>query len=285
MIGADSMNVTHLDASVDSAREIWNDLTQLPFGKGNRLNVVRHADSLLKSPRFTQFISDRGKMPRAFTIFVSDEAIIPKAENAEGKMEMIPPLVFLKTRGALIECRPFTETTAKYAVEWVKTKADIRGVVAEQVLNRSAGQLRHVRDTINKFAVLDIEPTVSLVNELMEEQPGDAFLDALFVLNRKEALKSLAILPQSEYARTLGLVDARLELAGHVHDMLVEKKTTGEIVRSAGNKSFLVPDILPVAKHYDKKRRVRIRKLLALIDTYSDYGAPDGCLELLVAHW
>jgi hypothetical protein len=142
-----------------------------------------------------------------------------------------------------------------------------------------------VRDTLNKLKVVNGEISLRLVDEMFEERPDDTFLNALFAMDRKTALAALREMPRSEYSRTIGLVDARLDLAGLVHDMVIAQRSSGEIARAAGNKGFLVPDMLPVAKYYDKKRRLRIRKYLATVDSYSEYGIPDGALEALVALW
>lgn len=283
-LSVDPVNLVYVDAREVSERLIWNELRQLPFGPGAlRMTVVLGAEKLKDGDTFTQYIKDRGALPRNYVIFISHEEFLRKQE--EGKKPLWEPLEYLKGRGALVECRAFTSATAKHAVEWVKQKADIRGRVAEHLLNRSAGDLRLVRDTIQKLSVFDGEITLRLVSEMLEERPSDSFLGALFALDRKTALKALQELPKSEYNRTLGLVDARLDLAGLVHDLLVAHKSSGEIARAAGNKGFLVPEMLPVAKHYNKNRRIRIRNYLAIVDGYTQYGVPDGALEGLIAVW
>jgi len=282
-ITVDPINLVYLDARDDSPRHIWNELRQYPFGNNaTRLTIVRGAEELPLDENFTQYVKDRSALPRNYVIFISTEDQLRKKEETRS---LADALDYLKGRGSVIECRPFTVSTAKHAVTWVKEKADLRGRVAEYVLNRATGDLRLVRDTLNKLSVIDGEVSMRLVDEMFEARPDDTFLGALFALDRKTALASLREMPKSEYSRTIGLVDARLDLAGLVHDLMIEQKTSGEIARAAGNKGFLVPDMLPHAKHYDKKRRLRIRKYLATVDGYSEYGVPDGALEGLVAIW
>ena len=286
-VHTDDLNYSVIDASELSPRAVWNELLQLPFGtQGARTSVVLHADGLLDTPQFESYVRSRGKFPRNYVIFVADSAALPREEVARGRGELVKPLLFLKTRGTLIECRAFTASSAKWAVEWVKSKGNIRGQVAVHLLNRATGDLRLVRDTLAKLELFPGEITIGVVNEILEDRPDDAFLDALFGLDKKTALAALKELPRDQHTRALGLVDARLELAGLVHDMLVERKSPGEIARAAGNKSFLVPDILPFAKYYDKKRRLRIRSVLAVLDEYTvDYSLPDGAMHALVASW
>lgn len=282
-LAPDPINMVYLDAREDSPRHIWNELRQLPFGTlATRVTIVRGAENLLLDENFVQYVKDRAYLSRNYVIFVSSEEQLRRQDDSRF---LVDELEFLKTRGALIECRAFTASTAKHAVTWVREKADIRPRVAEHLLNRATGDLRLVRDTINKLNVFPGEVTLRVVDEMFEARPDDTFLGALFALDRKTALLALKEMPRSEWSRTIGLVDARLDLAGLVHDMMIEHKTSGEIARAAGSKGFLVPDMLPVAKHYDKKRRLRIRKYLATVDGYTEYGVPEGALEGLVALW
>jgi DNA polymerase III delta subunit len=284
VIPADAVNTVHLDAREQTPRYIWNELRQYPFGQdATRLTIVYGAEDLPLDEDFIQYIKDRGALPRNYVIFVSSEDQLRKKED--NARSVVDALEYLKGRGAVIECRPFTASTAKHAVTWVKEKAELRGRVAEYILNRATGDLRLVRDTLNKLKVIKGDVSLRLIDEMFEAQPDDTFLGALFALDRKTALAVLQEMPRSEYSRTIGLVDARLDLAGLVHDMLIQQKSSGEIAKAAGNKGFLVPDMLPVAKHYDKKRRLRIRKYLATVDSYSQYGVPEGALEALVAIW
>ena len=283
VIAPDDINMVYLDARDVTERSVWNDLRQLPFGNNvNRLTVVRGAERLKNDSLFIQYIKDRGALPRNYVIFISSEEGARRSSEGKGIWE---PLEYLKTRGTMVECKPFTSSTAKHAVEWVKQKADVKGRVAEYLLNRATGDLRLVRDTIRKLSVFPNEISLKVVSEMFEEKPADSFLGALFSLDKKTAMHSISEIPKNEYSKTLGLVDARLELAGLVHDMLIQHKTRGEIAKAAGNKGFLVPEILPVAKHYDKKRRLRIRSYLAMVDSLSEHGVPNGALEGLVVLW
>lgn len=284
-LNPDPINLVYLDAKEESERFIWNDLRQLPFGNNKtKLTVIRGAERLKQADWFIQYIKDRSALPRNYVVFVSSESFLRKGEDESRRMLWLP-LEYLKTRGAIVECKAFTTSTAKHAVTWVRDKLDIRGRVAEFLLNRATGDLRLVRDTMNKMAQFPGEVTLRHISEMFEEQPNDTFLGALFSLDRKTAMKALKELPKTEYSKTLGLVDARLELAGLVHDLMVQRKSPGDIAKAAGNKGFLVPDMLPVAKHYDKNRRQRIRNYLAVVDSYTEYGVPDGALEALVVIW
>lgn len=278
----DPINMVYLDAREDSERAIWNELRQHPFGANAiRLTIVRGAEKIQNDAAFIQYLKDRASLPRNYVVFVSGEPALRKDQEDN----LWPGHSYLKTRGSIVECRPFTATSAKHAVEWVKQKANIQGRAAEHLLNSSAGDLRLVRDTMRKLSVFPGEITLKVISEMFEERPSDSFLGALFSLDRKTALKALTEVPREDYSRMLGLVDARLDLAGQVHDMLIDQKSSADIARAAGNKGFLVPEMLPIAKHYDKKRRQRIRNYLAVLDSYTQYGVPEGALEALVILW
>jgi DNA polymerase III delta subunit len=161
----------------------------------------------------------------------------------------------------------------------------MRPGVASHLLERANGNIRLVRDLCLKLAMFPQEPTIAMVNELLREHPRDTFAGALLALDRKTALLALAELPQDEYAAVIGTLEANVDLAGLVHDMLVQHKSNSEISRAAGNKRFLVPDLLPVARHYNPTRRASIRQLLSDADEVLRLGERTAVMETLVAYW
>lgn len=283
-------NYVTLVVGEDTERKVWSEVNQHPIGASARLVVIRGAEKLQRMDQLTDFLKHRATNPRTHLLFVSSEARIRRLEPTEeerrnnGKGEIVP---FLKVgvRGHVIECRPYTADTAKHAVTWVQSKVKMRDGVAGHLLNRANGDLRLVRDVCDKLAVFPEEPNLSTINEILSARPRDTFADALLALDRKTALLALERLPTSEYSRVVGLLDFRLDLAGMVHDLLLEHKTPSEIARASGTRGFLVPDLLPVAKHYDAKRRLSIRKMLALADQTLRGGESTGVMEALVTTW
>jgi hypothetical protein len=142
-----------------------------------------------------------------------------------------------------------------------------------------------VRDVCLKLAVFESDITLTDVNMLLTERPRENFADALLALDRKTALLALQDLPKAEYSRTLGYLDSRLDLAGLVHDMQVERKSPTEMGIVLGSQNFLVKDLIPIAKHYDHKRRLQIRNVLATADDALRSGSTEGVLEFVVAFW
>jgi len=268
-------------------REIWAEVAQLPVGTSKRLVVIRGAEKLKQTDRIIDFIRTRTLNSKTFVIFVSNEERARRTEptKEQPKGELVDFLQAFSGKGQIIECRPFTQATAKVAVEWVHNKVTMREGLAAYLLNRTAGDLRLVRDVCRKLALFPGEPTRTAINEMLAERPRDNFVDALVALDKKTALLALERLPVGDYSRTIGQLDSQLDFAGMVHDMLVEHRSPTEIARAAGNKNFLVQDIIPKAKHYDSKRRLEIRKMLATADETIRGGESIGVMESLVAWW
>lgn len=284
-------NFVPLVAGEDSERAIWAEVDQYPIDNGTRLILIRSAEKLKHWNHLLNFIANRTKNSRTFLVFVSSEATTPRLpqteeESREGaRGALVPHIAAFTGKGHVIEARPFTADTAKHAVAWVQSKVPMREGVAAHLLNRSNGDLRLARDLCSKLAVFEGEPTISTINALVSEQPRESFSDALLALNKKSALLALTRIQVSEYPRIIGLLDSRLDLAGLVHDGLVEHKPQYEIARSAGKQNFLVKDIMPVARHYDPKRRLQIRNVLAMADEQLRNGQHVGVLETIVAFW
>lgn len=270
----------------DSERTIWADMAQYPIDKGRRLVVIRNAESLKSYERLTEFISNRTLNPRTYVVLVSGEDRLNRVEGPdEGKLQYAEHLAVFGSKGSLVECRPFTQDTARHAVAWVVSKTGMRDGVAGHLLERANGDLRLVRDTCEKLTVLDGHVSLANINAMLSERPRDTFANSLMALDRKTALLALARLSPNDYSRTLGLIESRVDLAGMVHDMTLQQKSPSEISRAAGDKRFLVSDLIPVAKHYDARRRLHIRRVLAMADEALRSGARVGVMEACVANW
>lgn len=278
-------NYSHFVVGDDSERDIWADVSQYPIDQGKRLVVIRNAEKLKSFDRLTEFIAKRTLNPRTYLVLVSNEEKLNRVPAEDGKTVYAPHLAVFGTKGHLVECRPFTQDTAKHAVTWVVDKTGMREGVAGHLLERANGDLRLVRDLCEKMLVLDAPMTLSNVNHMLSERPRDTFANSLMALDRKTALLALKKMPEADYSRTLGFLDSRLDLAGLVHTMLAQQKTQSEIARAAGDKRFLVGDLMPVAKHYDLRRRQNIRRVLTAADEALRQGARIGVMEAVVTQW
>jgi DNA polymerase III delta subunit len=283
-------NVLTLTAGSDSERGIWAEAHQHPLDNQPRLLVVRSAERLKNKNKIIDWVSQRTSNPKTTVIFVSNEERIPKEQTEEQKKnhEKGESPAYIKAfsgKGAVVECRAFTQETAKHAVAWVQERARISSSIASYLLDRADGDLRVVRDLCGKLAVFPDTISPATVNAMLEQKPRDSFADALLALDKKEALLALEDVPTAEYARLLGFLDYRLELAGLVHDMTSRQASPGEIMRAAGSAAYLVKDLTPIAKHYDIRRRLQIRQVLALADDALQSGQTEGVLEVVCHFW
>lgn len=291
MLDLDAWSYIPIVLGEDPERLVWAALDEHPLGSSQRLVVVQHADRLTQWHRLEQWVKHRTQNPRTHVIFVSDEERLtrtdptPEERRKGAKEELVPHLEAIRGKGPLIECRPFTQATAKHAVTWVRLRLPMREAVAGHLLDRANGDLRLVRDTLFKMRALGVEVTISLVNSMLQAQPRDTFTESLMALDKPAALRALDRLPESDYSRVIGLLDSDIDFAHRIHEMLLEHKTPGEIARAVGNRGFLVSDVIPVAKHYNDKRVREIRALLAVADEHLRQGVRVGLLESLVSGW
>jgi len=284
-------NRVSLVAGEDSERSIWAALDQHPMDTSPRLVVVRHVEKIHEWDRFVQWVKDRSRNPRTYVVMVSSEATVPKTEPTPEERrhgtrpEPLPHIACIGTKGHVVECKPFTSATALRSVEWVRSKAPMRDGIARHLLTRSNWDLRLVRDTCLKLAVFPGEITISVINAMMAEQPRDSFTDALLALDRKTALLAAETIPRDEIGRIIGLLDAKLDKAGMIHDMQSDHRSPGDMAKALGPQAFLLTELIKVSKHYDAKRRLSIRKTLAVADEAYRSGQTTGLLEVVVAFW
>lgn len=275
----------------DRERDIWASLDQHPIDKTMRLVVVRHADQLKHLGRIEQWVKNRTTNPLTYVIFVSDEpalarvTLTPEERKVKIKAELLPHLAAISGKGALIECRPFTQATAKHAVSWVESKIKIRRGVAGHLLDRANGNLRLVRDAVRKLRAFDDEVTKQTIELLLSEQPRSSFVEALLAHDKKTALLALSSTPPTEYSSIIGLLDQRLDVLGTVHDMMVSHQTPAQITLKLGTMGFLAKDLMPISKAYDPKRRLALRKNLSVADEAIKGGIVEGPLQALTLFW
>lgn len=287
LLGVHPWNYTALVAGEDSEREIWAELERHPIDRSTRLVVLRDFEKVKDKARIIPWIEGRASNPKTFVVIVENVERIPTLppEKRGEKPAPEPYVAALARRGHVVECRPFTQATAKHAAAWVRAQVHMEMNVAGHLLNRANGDLRLVRDTCVKLAVLEEAPSIGAIDALLSKRPRADFREALMQRRKKEALFALSRMSPDEYSRTLGQLDADLDLAGLVYDLTNQHKTAGEIARAAGKMAFLVPRIQPHAKHYDPQRRTDLRGLLAVADDAIRGGQRVGVLEGLVAQW
>lgn len=288
-LNPDPWNFISLDAGSLSAREVWNEIDQLPLAEGFRLVQIRNAERLKNMDRLTAWVAQKAQNPKTVLLFLSTDSGIPRVPSDEMKYKRTgapaPFIDALSGKGQVVECKPFTQSTAKHAVAWVQTKANITANLAGYLLDRADGNLRIVRDVCLKLSLFDQDITATTINALLDQKPRDSFVDALLALDKKTALLALRDVPEGDYMKTLGMLDAQLDFAGIVHDLQLEHKTNAEIAKAVGGRAYYLSQITPVAKHYDKKRRAEIRSMLALVDEALQLGQRAGTLEAVTALW
>jgi DNA polymerase III delta subunit len=280
-------NLSKYSVGLHTDAEIWDGLFSASIDGNEALTVVTGADKLTNMHLLPELI--RVKSPKHVVIFVSNEHKIERTpvRQDDGSNKFMLPEHFenFEKKGKIIECIPFTQATAKTAVAWVESKMEAKEGALVQLLNDSNGDLRLVRDVLVKLQWIGEPANIRNVKVLLLGEPSDTLSDALLGLDKSTAMQALAKLPPSDYLQLVGHLDAQMDLAGRVHDMLARRKTVAEIMREVGSQAFLVPAISKVARHYSKDRRLAVRKLLAETDRRLRRGQTEGVMESLVALW
>lgn len=283
----ESWNLSKFVAGVHAEAEIWESLFSASIDGGDSITVVTNAEKLTNMHLLPQLVRD--KSPKHVVVFISGESKVERTseQQEDGSKKMVLPAHFenFEKKGRIIECIPFTQATSKTAVAWIQTKVVAKDNALVHLLNESNGDLRVVRDVIRKLQWLQEPATVRNVNVFLESEPSDAFSDALLAMDKSTAITALVKIPTSEYLQLVGHLDAQVDLAGRVHDMLAQRKSIPEIMRAVGGQAFLVPAISKVARHYTRERRLGMRKLLAETDRRLRRGYSEGIIESLVALW
>jgi DNA polymerase III delta subunit len=276
----------------DPERAVWADLDQHPIdGRTPRLILVRAAERLKHPERIAEWMKTKNKNPLTHVVFVSNdpefarEEPTPEEKKARTKPELKPHLKAIQGKGTLVECKPFTQATAKHAVSWVQSKVEIRRGVAGKLLERANGDLRLTRDAFRKLAEFPEEISEQTINLLLSARPRLGFVDAMLEIDKRAAMLALEFMEPQEYSAAIGMLDQRLELVGTVRDLLVSHASQAQISAALGSQGFLARDLVPLAKAYDAKRRHQLRQTLARTDEALKDGITYGPMQVLVHFW
>jgi DNA polymerase III delta subunit len=273
----------------DRESAIWEALGQFPLELEDRVVVVYGAERIKNFSPLAKFIGQRKRNPHTYLILVSDS---PRAERTkpnreEGtKAELLPHLALIQAKGRIVECKKFTNATAKHAVTWIQARAKVSASVATHILLRTNGDLQAIRDVCVKVSVLP-EATNVAVNALTPVLPTDTFADALMVLDRKTALAALQGLSESERVEALYDLSNRLDTARWVNGMMTSRqsKTAIRAMLKERGQAHLVDYLMDTAKYYNPKRGLEVRRVLDGAIRAFESGARDGVLESVIAVW
>jgi DNA polymerase III delta subunit len=280
-------NKIGLRAGVNREQDIWAILGHLPIDPTSpRVVVIRDAEKLEHWEALEQLVKIRRYMAENHVIFVTNEEKLPTIEDEEGKKHPAGRIAALRAaHQAVIQVNPFTQQTARIAVEWVQSMCEMRPNVAGHLLNRAAGDLRTARDACLKLDALGEDITITLVNQILPQLPGDNLVDSLLKLEKREALRWMQRTPIRDIPRVIGQLDSQLNFLQDLNRMQANQMGYGEMMREMKAKAFLVKEFLPAAKHYDEKHVARRRSMLALVDASLRQGWPDAVLEAIVLNW
>lgn len=280
-------NLLGLRAGVTPEADIWTLLEHLAIDPTSaKLVVVRDAEKLTDWHRLEEIVKYRRYAPQNHAVFLSNEKRLPQVEDEEGVKSLAPHVAALRKSGQhIVQCIPFTQATAKTAVEWVQSMIPVKPNVAGHLLNRAAGDLKLVRDACMKLDALQVDVTISMVNKLMPQMPGDNFVDSLLKLEKTEALRWAPQMFTRDIPRVLGQLDSQLSFLQDLNRMQSNQMGYGDMMREMRAKAFLVREFLPAARHYDEKSVARRRGMLAGLDSQLRKGWPEALLEAIVLNW
>lgn len=262
-------------------RQVWSAANQYPLNPGaNRLVLVRDAEKLTRWEQLELWMGRTRQLPGVYLVFVSNETDLPYVMTGGKKDGLKPHVAAIKApRGHVVRCTMPNEVDA---VAWVRRRARLDDETARHLLTRSGGNLAAVSAVCAKLALFDGNAGRSTIDALCQERPVESFVDCLLAVDKKAALRCIADLLEADYAKTISLLDSRLDML----QVLNKVQAAGQGFRDVPSiNPYLVRQYMPIAKHYDGRRCVYRRRVLAVIDDALRSGAREGVWEALVALW
>jgi DNA polymerase III delta subunit len=261
--------------------DIWAAANQYPLTPhAPRLVVVRDADAITNWQPLAAWVAAGRALPHTHLLLVSAQPDLPYRMVDGARTGLPAHLELIKAKGRIVRCATPNE---RDTIAWVRRRAPgLSEATAAHLLTRVGGNLAAAAAVCAKLDLFTGPPSVNTINMLCESAPADTLVDSLLALHKADALAGAALLDDRDYLKTLGQLEARLDLLGNLWRSVRIGLSAREITDQP---AFLVHRYLPMAKHYDPHRCTHARRLLAVIDEAVRTGARVGALEALVALW
>lgn len=273
-LGVSDMDYVCLTAGTVADRDIWAAAGQYPMDPtANRLILIRDAEKIRNWEPLTEWLAGARRLPTVHLLFVSNLPDFGADKKMPSHVEAI------KARGHIVRCAMPNETDA---LAWVKRRANLDDETARHLLTRTGGNLALAGAVCAKLSLFDGQAGPRTINQLCAEVPADSFVESLLLLNKRAALHAAESLRPNDFGKIIGLLDSRLDLLAVLHRAVRAGYSTREV---QGFPLFLVKQFMSVAKHYDPKRCLYSRRVLAVIDDVHRSGARDGLMTALTALW
>jgi hypothetical protein len=269
--GADPSQLATFWAGETPERDIWD--TLLSYAPpGGRRAVVYGAERLKYPDTIADLAAAQG-MDAAVTVFVSGEGDFTKEGGG-----LAPHLEVLKAArdGQLVRCcapSSFEAKAALLAVWW----PGMAQTTAYDVLAR-CGSLQAAWQACRQGNAAGLEPSPAYAVLVCPAAPGGDLADLLIAGEKQRAMVLAAQLSRGEVGALIGLLDYRLTAAAEIR---AEQRDGGE----EGRPRYGMGKIARHAQAYDPARVLRLRGVLAGIDSAWRSGAAVGLAESIVARW
>ncbi len=117
---------------------------------------------------------------------------------------------------------------------------------------------------------------------LFDVRPGTGVVDLLLHHKKPQALTAAERLDEAEYPRILSLLDLRLETMAALWRAAREGLQARDL---RAVPTFVAMRYMTAARHYDPRRCLFDRQVLAVVDDAVRRGARFGVLQALVVLW
>lgn len=267
------LDYAYMSAASVKDRDIYSQLNQYPLDPlRKRLVVVRECDKIKKWDQLTEWLLSR-HIPQTVAVFIDSRL---EVDTTTPHMERV-----VKS-GRLVKCGPLNEEDA---LLYIHAKCEITSSAAKLLWQRTGSNLRLAADVAKKATLFRGTADERVVMMLTELAPADDFLEALLRMDKATALNAIAAVPEDEISRIIGSLDYRLGLLHHMHSAMQRNQSIRELVSSTRISPFLVKQMLPYVKYYDRSKIRSCVDVLAFADTNFQNGARIGLLETVTATW
>lgn len=267
------MEYAYLQAGSVKDKEIWAHANQYPMDPmAKRLVLVREAEKIKAWDPFTDWIDSR-HIPQVTLIFISNEIDF---DSEKGHIARIAK------SGRLVKCGPLNEGDA---VAYLRLRMPtLDTALAKMLLARVGGDVSVAANCLDKCKYLTSVADERTLKALTTPSPAERFVSSLIAMKKIEALEAAAATAPDDYSMQVGSLDYRLEMLSVLNRAMRRHQSLRDMPLLK-DKQWLIKELQPHARFYDRQRVERCVGVLALVDSALQRGERTGVLETLVANW
>jgi hypothetical protein len=268
-----------LDAGVVRDRDIWAALNQYPLdANATRLVIVRRAERIRSWDPFIRWMADL-RYAQICVIFVSSADDFPRDPEDES---LLPYIEMIKDKGRAVRC---SRMSPKDVTLYVESQITISPEGMNKLLIQTDGASLEVVNFLRKIKLFGSAATEKTVQALCPVSVSLSYVTCLIERDKPRAFAAAEVIPASEVAKTLGLLESKLHSLDAMYRARRRGLSLANMVQDGIVPVFVAQELTSWVKDYPPEKIRTCMGAVRMADELHTQGVRSDVLTVLTALW